>query len=713
MDKDIQSLHFKESGYQQPLQKWHCGRQGCEPCPLGPDIKGNCQQDEKCQPVSAINDRLRLLTKWFLLVVWAAVLMTFVVDKASLLSPGPLSPSHATIDNCSVCHNNFNSTLGTWLHQAVMLESGDSNQQCLRCHIRIDNAFNPHNLSKAVLKELTESRSQILQTQSNRLDTIHRVPHTPINNALNCGICHREHKGDSDHLIEMSNSRCQVCHLQPFESFSTDHSQFSDYPYSRRTRIHFDHVNHFNKHFIEDEFEDRAPEKCQSCHINDAAGKLKQLTGFDKACSQCHNDQIRNYSPAAAKGIPVFAVPQLDIDTLQKRGFNVGQWPSRGAESFGPISQYLIFLSRQQREDKQLITGLPLFDLSDANNEQLRIITDAAWRLKEFYYDLNQSGFNHIRNLIKNAPRKDISPNQLTLLLNLLPKSTINQVEPNYFTNLSQEVKDFRQNKEVAYQPDNDQTNIKPKAPQPEQDNSLYQNDIDSYLIGDELELDDFPDIDIDIDIDTDIEDLALDNNEKSTEEPLLEAVDPEEWASNGGWYWDKSTLYYRPTGHADPFLKNWIDITGNHHNNPDSILLFNRLVKTDAVGFCGKCHSVDFDPKTNTNKINWYALRGSDSGKTFTQFSHSTHSSLSLEKGCRSCHHLDTKANYESGFDDRDPSTFFSNFKPMTIESCSTCHVSESAGDDCLQCHNYHIGDFGSPLSEAQTYSTTPEDKE
>ena len=724
MVKAVQSTNHKDSGYQRPKQKWLCGRLDGQICQLGPTNKGKCQQQEKCQPSRSIKSKRGYLTQWVSMVTVALLALAFTIDKAWLFNSGPLSSSHATIDNCAVCHSNFNSTISTWFHQTITLEAGDSNQQCLRCHIRKKHAFSPHNLSKATLNKLTESQNQRLQQgladKTIAPNDMH-VMHIWINESLHCGTCHREHKGNSIHLINTSNERCQVCHLQTFESFSTNHPQFDQYPYSRRTRIRFDHVNHFNKHFYEEEHEDKAPQKCQTCHVNDSAGNLKQLTGYDQTCDQCHGEQIRNYSDASAKGIPVLSIPQLDTETLEKRGFYVGQWPTRGAESLTPVNEYIVYPTLESRALKKKIENLVWYDLSNANDEQLQILTDVAWRLKQFYYGLDKLGMGYFIKQAQSLPRKDLTLSQISASLNLLSKPAVTLIEKNYFTDLSNEVEAYRLNKSIAYDPakrqkqNKAQTNIaqttnidtNPHQPHTTSDTSVQPLSNDDELLVDLFDLD-IDDMDLE-EMDAEEDEAKANEREKSDKQTPF-AVNSEEWAATGGWYWDKSILYYRPTGHADLLLKTWIDLSSSNVDNPISKNLFNRLMKNDAVGFCGKCHTVDSDPKTGANKVNWYALRGSKSGKTFTRFSHSTHSSLSLERGCRSCHIIDNKADYESGFKDRDPSQFASNFKPMDIESCSSCHVSESAGDDCLQCHNYHIGDFGNPLLDIQNYSSPPE---
>ncbi len=55
------------------------------------------------------------------------------------------------------------------------------------------------------------------------------------------------------------------------------------------------------------------------------------------------------------------------------------------------------------------------------------------------------------------------------------------------------------------------------------------------------------------------------------------------------------------------------------------------------------------------------------------------------------------TKETYASAFEpgQHDPSVFHSNFRTIDKAACASCHQSGHVRDDCLLCHNYHIGRF------------------
>jgi hypothetical protein len=123
---------------------------------------------------------------------------------------------------------------------------------------------------------------------------------------------------------------------------------------------------------------------------------------------------------------------------------------------------------------------------------------------------------------------------------------------------------------------------------------------------------------------------------------------------------------------------------------------VFEALIDKKAPGLCGKCHSVDQrkDKTSGENLVvNWRGYKPADGLKKSVRFSHASHFSLLDEKGCLTCHERDPKADYAAAFKQRDATNFAANFKPMPRAVCAECHTAAKAGDNCLTCHNYHLG--------------------
>ena len=118
---------------------------------------------------------------------------------------------------------------------------------------------------------------------------------------------------------------------------------------------------------------------------------------------------------------------------------------------------------------------------------------------------------------------------------------------------------------------------------------------------------------------------------------------------------------------------------------------VFGHLTSKEAQGQCAKCHSVDRKPDGNV-VVNW--TPGPLDGETerITRYAHSPHFGVVGKTGCLTCHVIDDKAKYLASYAAPGPVPATSNFRPMPHNLCADCHTSKSAGENCLQCHTYHV---------------------
>jgi len=150
------------------------------------------------------------------------------------------------------------------------------------------------------------------------------------------------------------------------------------------------------------------------------------------------------------------------------------------------------------------------------------------------------------------------------------------------------------------------------------------------------------------------------------------------DWVSTGGWYLDDDAyaISYRPRGHADPFVRAWIDagVSGDvtTRRSPESSeglrAIREALLDRSAPGRCGKCHR----PGAASA---WSATRR-QGPRALTDFAHGPHVRLGAD--CADCHRLAAAASDRS-------------FEPIVKADCADCHAPGRAGDGCLVCHAYH----------------------
>ena len=186
--------------------------------------------------------------------------------------------------------------------------------------------------------------------------------------------------------------------------------------------------------------------------------------------------------------------------------------------------------------------------------------------------------------------------------------------------------------------------------------------------------------------------------------------VDPETWAEYGGWYRQDYAIFYRPTGHKDKFIYSWLSLTGPLAPKGDTspaAAVFDFLTGKDAQGTCTKCHSVD-DIRGKGRVVNFSPISVDSKRGRFTNFIHEPHFQavgigqrigILENRGCLTCHSLEKGSPYLKSYEQGNPQNFVSNFGEVKKDLCQTCHNSDTARQDCLLCHKYHVNGVNTPI--------------
>lgn len=181
--------------------------------------------------------------------------------------------------------------------------------------------------------------------------------------------------------------------------------------------------------------------------------------------------------------------------------------------------------------------------------------------------------------------------------------------------------------------------------------------------------------------------------------------VDAEGWAENGGWYQQDHAIFYRPAGHKDAFISSWLELTGPQSAKGDKSPLasiFDYLTSKDAQGSCAKCHSVDDRPGPG-RRVNFTPLTVVAKEGRFTRFAHEPHFGIIGDRACLSCHDIDKSQPYLKSYEQGDPRVAASEFGPVKIERCQSCHAEAKARQDCLLCHTYHVNPPATPIARTK----------
>ncbi len=229
------------------------------------------------------------------------------------------------------------------------------------------------------------------------------------------------------------------------------------------------------------------------------------------------------------------------------------------------------------------------------------------------------------------------------------------------------------------------------------------ESEFDALFADDEEEIDSDTEIDIDELAEDDSDDSVEEEESMVFEDPRLPSEDR---AAAGGWYLDEFQIRYRPTDHADRFVKAWVDVSSEQSTELYANV-FKSISDESTPGSCFKCHSID--KVENGAKVNWRVRQSDPQIHEFNKFSHVAHFNLLDQDGCSTCHAFDKESDFAKGFEDQDPLTFASNFKSISQQTCTQCHQEDKVGETCLTCHSYHIGSFA-PTVESEGQLSTGE---
>ncbi len=374
------SPEFDDTRYERPQKDWICGRacDGC-PCRLGPSPSGVCRagpdckpllvtaagetkglwkctrpsdwggpcsegprpdgsccrSTQPCVPVRSLRSRRGLLVSAAIAAALGVLLLVlFGPARDQVITPGALSTVHSgphfaaahaaagvtDPSGCAQCHPAAHRSPAGWAASTVRLATtGTLAPETLFAH------------------EARDFRAMDAACQG--CHTPHSFHQASVARDTSCSVCHLEHQGRGQNLLEVNSAHCSACHgstkdmgdsallarkLDPalFEkklsanragfpvarppagltalitSFAEDHPEFrANLPGARDpTALAFNHALHLSGPNIP--LLDGRALDCRACHVPDPTGALMLPVKFTLHCRSCHGLPIDASTPS-------------------------------------------------------------------------------------------------------------------------------------------------------------------------------------------------------------------------------------------------------------------------------------------------------------------------------------------------------------------------------------------------------------------------------
>ena len=169
----------------------------------------------------------------------------------------------------------------------------------------------------------------------------------------------------------------------------------------------------------------------------------------------------------------------------------------------------------------------------------------------------------------------------------------------------------------------------------------------------------------------------------------------PRQAVAAGGWSVDHEicAIYYRSTGHGDELTRGWIDLLFEltvHGAVDADYAWLDEFTSLRLANQCVTCHAC-------ASQGAWRAAQARRNNRSFTHFEHRPHLILPVLADCTSCHELRLETTSSS---DGELATSYvaashgTEFVTPNKAACATCHTADGAGNECTQCHRYHVAD-------------------
>ena len=480
------------------------------------------------------------------------------------------------------------------------------------------------------------------------------------------------------------------------------------------------------------------------------------LGGFETSCGSCHHHRRQIAGAGLTEpSVLVLGLPAVDIEALDAHGLWIGDapWPADanlGDEmALSPFMRLLLWSEPAVARDLTLLdeTNASLLDLSDADDRAIEAAGRLVWAIKLLIHDLLTDDGAALTQRLIAALGSDMTDAQLAALIgepadisygdHQTWRHNLRRLQETWLSDLPDEAPQYRANPDLLYSgrlplaqaahlPSSDGT-ATPAQDEPADDDLLGEDEGDDLLSNEDELFGDEGDEESgqEDDLLGDDDDLLGDSGQDEPEQPTDDPAQPEaaeaqrqlealrlSLLESGGWFLDEANfaVRYRSIGHADPFLRAWLDVS----SSPPSLTtasaiqaVFDTLRGDKAPGRCVRCHSVDaIDGGQSAGfRVNWHGARPALGQRPFTTFAHRPHFNFQQFRDCTACHSIRTidsgaVGDWKRTYAGTNPNSYAASFDSMSLAQCAGCHTPSGVGDGCLTCHNYHVGSFAQLLT-------------
>ena len=162
---------------------------------------------------------------------------------------------------------------------------------------------------------------------------------------------------------------------------------------------------------------------------------------FTETCTACHLDQIVGKERVSGpKGVAFLTLPGLDLKTLKEKNASIGEWPDASEAALTPFMKVMISRNERGRALIKTVNGLNLQDLSGANDDQIKAVTNLVWEIKGLFYALISGKASDVLADLNIGSGAKLSANLVADLTASIPRDVVINAHQQWLPDLGTEM---------------------------------------------------------------------------------------------------------------------------------------------------------------------------------------------------------------------------------------------------------------------------------
>ncbi|MGI9462559.1 MAG: hypothetical protein ACR2OM_01380, partial [Aestuariivirgaceae bacterium] len=118
-------------------------------------------------------------------------------------------------------------------------------------------------------------------------------------------------------------------------------------------------------------------------------------------------------------------LPGLDVETLESKGADIGEWPAESDADVTPFMEMLIGRDDERKRILAAVKDVDLLDLSDQPDDTIAAVQALAWEVKDLFHTYSTSMPSAVTGRLNTSAAAKSDPELVARLMASMPRDVL------------------------------------------------------------------------------------------------------------------------------------------------------------------------------------------------------------------------------------------------------------------------------------------------